>query len=246
MKPKSILALALYLSAYLTAAYAATNDVVGYWRGTLDTGVAKLRLVFKVSQGAKGELTAKLDSLDQGARDLPMDSVTVSNKTLRMESKLIQGLYVGTLDASGVKATGVWSQGVTVLPLTLEKGQGTEKAEVEKFSTEDLAANKLAAQKIAGTWNGTLAAGGASLRLRVNISKTAAGGATGTMDSLDQGANGIPVSAITLKAGKLRFEVRGIGGVYEGKLDTKGGTLTGDWQQGGQTFPLELKSGATK
>ena len=245
MNPKSLLALAMLLSAHLATATAATNDVTGNWHGTLDTGMAKLRLLFKISKAAEGKLTAKLDSLDQGANDIPVDSVSVSNKSLRMEVKLVQGLYVGTLDTTGTKSKGTWSQGGVELPLDLEKRHGTNApTEVEKFSAEDQAANKQAATKAAGTWNGTLAAGGANLRLRVNISKTAAGGATGTMDSLDQGANGIPLSAITLKANKLRFEVRGVGGVYDGTLAADGATVSGKWQQGGGSLPLEFKKAA--
>ncbi|HEX5219562.1 MAG TPA: hypothetical protein VFZ59_08330 [Verrucomicrobiae bacterium] len=237
MKIKLFIALGMLLSVqFLTAT---TNDVTGNWQGTLDTGAAKLRLVFKITKRAGGGLSAKMDSIDQGARDIPADPATVSNKTLRMEVKSVQGLYVGTLDATGTKATGLWSQGPVVLPLSLEKG-GTKLSE-EKLSPEELAANKQAAEKLAGTWNGTLSTGAGELRLRVNLTKTASGGATGTMDSLDQGANGIPISAITLKKDKVRFETRGFGGVYEGTLSTNGAALKGEWQQGGASLPLEFK-----
>jgi len=240
MKTKSLLAI-LLTSANVVFSATTTNDVTGNWQGTLDTGVAKLRLVFKISKAASGELTAKLDSIDQGARDIAVNSVAVSNTTLRMEVNLVKGLYVGTLNAAGTKAKGLWSQGAGVLPLDLEKGQGTNVvSEVEKLSPTDTAANKLAAQKLAGTWTGTLEAG-ASLRLRVNITKTSGDAAAGTMDSLDQNANGIPLSAITLKDGKVRFEVRGVGGTYEGTLAADGATVTGEWQQGGGTLPLEFK-----
>jgi hypothetical protein len=247
MNRKSLTAVLLLLSACITFAAPATHDVAGNWHGTLDTGMVKLRLVFKIGKAAGGELTAKLDSLDQGAHDIPVDTVSVSNKALRMEVKSVKGIYMGTLDTTGTKATGLWSQGGGELPLRLEKGQGTSVgAEVEKLLPEELAANKQAAQRIVGTWNGTLAVGAASLRLRATISKTAAGGATGTLDSLDQGANGIPLSGITLKDGKVRFEARGIGAVYEGKLDAAGSGLTGEWQQGGQSLPLNFKQAASK
>ena len=163
-----------------------------------------------------------------------------------MEIKLIQGLYVGTFDATSAKATGVWSQGPVVLPLSLEKGGTNLSSDTQKLSPDDLAANKQAATKAAGTWNGTLSTGTDDLRLRVNVVKTASGGATGTMDSLDQGANGIPISAITLKEGKLRFEARGIGGVYEGTLSTNGATLKGEWQQGGASLPLDFTKAVAK
>ena len=63
------------------------------------------------------------------------------------------------------------------------------------------------------------------------------------MDSLDQGARDIPLSAITLREGTLGFEVRGVGGSYEGTLAPDGALLTGQWQQGGQSFALDLKKG---
>jgi hypothetical protein len=238
----SLLAATLLLSSAAAFDAATTNDVTGNWKGALDASSVKLRVVFKITKAASGELTAKMDSPDQGARDIPVDAVSVKDKTLRLEVKAVNGVYEGTLDAAGTKATGQWTQGPQSLPLTLERGQGTNSAsEAEKFSPADLVASKQAALKAAGIWNGTLAAGAANLRLRVNISKTAAGAATGKLDSLDQGANGIPLSAITYKDGKVRFEAPGIGGVYEGTLAADGSTLTGQWQQGGQTLPLDFK-----
>lgn len=237
----------MLLCSAIVSGAATTNDVSGNWSGTLEVGAMKLRVIFKIKMAADSVLTAKMDSIDQGARDIPVDVVTLKDKTLRMEVKSVSGVYEGTLDATGNKATGQWKQGPQVLPLVLEKKQGTDSAlEVEKLSPTDLAANKQAALKVAGTWSGALTTGMANLRLRLNISKSSTGNATGTLDSLDQGANGIPLSAITLKDGKVRFEALGIGGVFEGKLATDGYTLAGQWQQGGQTLPLEFKKPATK
>ena len=245
-KAISLLAATLFMSPAVAFSAAGTNDVTGNWKGALDVGSVKLRIVFKISKSASGDLTAKMDSLDQGARDMPVDTVTVKDKMIRLEVKAISGVFEGTLDAAETKATGEWKQGPQALPLTLARGQGADSLPAEQLSPSDLAASKQAAQKIAGTWNGTLAVGAANLRLRLNISKTAAGAATGTMDSLDQGANDIPMSAITHKDGKVRFEVRGIGGVYEGTLAADGSTLSGQWGQGGQTLPLDFKKATSK
>ncbi len=242
----SLLAVTVLLSSVL-ASGAETTNLTGHWSGTLEAGSIKLRVVFKISKGADGALTAKMDSLDQGTHDIPVDAVTVKDKLLRMEVKVVNGVYEGTLDAAGTKATGKWTQNAQSLPLALEKGSRADSAfAAEKLSPADLAANQQAALKIAGTWNGALAVGGTSLRLRLNISKSPTGTATGTMDSLDQGANGLPLSSITLKEGKVRFEARGIGGVYEGRLAVEGATFSGQWQQGGQTLPLEFKKATTK
>lgn len=234
----SLLTTLLLLSTNLTLSAASPTDVVGDWKGALDIGGTKLRLVFKITKGPGGALSARLDSLDQGARDIPIDTVTFKDDKLRLEVKQIQGVYEGSFKG---KITGTWQQGPQSLPLTLERSQGIATAEAESLSPADLGASKLAAQKIAGNWSGTLAAGGANLRLVVKISKAASGAATGTADSVDQGAKDIPLSAITYKEGKVRFEARGIGGVYEGTLGTDGASLTGEWRQSGQAMPLNFK-----
>ena len=234
------------LSSALGFSASATNDVVGNWKGTLEVGAVKLRLVFKIGKDAAGTLTAKMDSLDQGARDMPVDAVTFKDGTLHMELKSISGVYEGTLNKAGNKATGQWTQGGQPVPLTLERGQGIASAsEAETLSPTDLAASKQAAQKLTGSWNGTLKAGVANLRLLVKISKAASGAATGTMDSLDQGAKDIPLRRITYQEGKVHFEAPGIGGVYEGTLASDGATLAGQWQQGGQSMTLDFKKAAS-
>jgi hypothetical protein len=237
----SLLLAALLASPAFAAGEELTKNAVGSWQGVLDVGSTKLHVVFNIAQAAGG-LTATMDSPDQGARGIPVDNVTLADKTLSIEVKAIHGMYKGTLDAAGAKVTGEWTQGGHALPLNLAKGSGADAvASAEVLSPADLAANKAAAQKLAGIWNGVLEAGGNGLHLRVNIAKGVDGGATGTLDSLDQGAAGIPISALVLKDGKVRFEVRGVGGVYEGTLAADGTVINGQWQQAGHQLPLELK-----
>ena len=237
---------ALLISSAIAFGAPSTNSITGNWLGTLDTGTAKLRLLFKIGQTTSGVLTAKLDSLDQGARDIPVNAVTVKDNAVRLELKAVQGVYEGTLDEAGKKITGTWQQTAHSLPLTLERHEGALAAAApEKLSPADLAANKQAAQKLTGVWNGTLAAGAANFRLKVKIAKTAAGAATGTIESVDQGAKDIPLSAITCKEGAVHFEARGIGAHYDGTLSPAGVILTGQWHQSGQAMPLEFKKAAS-
>ena len=246
MKRSTALLSALLLSSAVAFSAPATNDLAGNWKGALEVGQARLRLLFKVSRTPDGVLTAKMDSLDQGARDIPVETIVVKDNTVRMEVKLVHGVYEGSFDEAGKKITGTWKQGPNSLPLTLERTQGTVvAAEPEKFSPADLAASKQAAQKLTGVWNGTLATGAANLRLKVTITKTSAGAATGTFESVDQGAKDIPLSAITCKEGAVRFEARGIGASYDGTLSPAGVVLTGQWHQSGQSMPLEFKKSAS-
>jgi len=97
MKPSiSLLTSALLLSASLVFSAASSNDIAGNWQGTLRVGEAKLRLLFKITSAPGGAFTAKLDSLDQGARDIPIDTVTMKEHKLRMEVKKIQAVVTAT------------------------------------------------------------------------------------------------------------------------------------------------------
>ena len=96
---------------------------------------------------------------------------------------------------------------------------------------------------LAGDWNGTLKAGGADLRLVLHITKAAGGGLTATLDSLDQGANGIPVGPVTFADGKMSFTSDAINGKYEGKINSDATAIDGTWSQG-QPLPLVWKRGA--
>ena len=97
-------------------------------------------------------------------------------------------------------------------------------------------------QNIAGDWQGTLHAGPAELRLALHVTKSADGTYTATLDSLDQGANGIPVNAVTLKDAKLNLTVDAVHGTYEGKVNAAATEITGTWTQN-QPLPLDFKRG---
>ena len=90
------------------------------------------------------------------------------------------------------------------------------------------------AQDITGDWQGTLKpAPGAELHLLLHISKTADGSLKGTLDSVDQSANGIPISAMAFQNGALTFASDAIQGKYEGKMNAEGSAVEGTWTQSG-------------
>src|SRR5262249_43502654 len=90
-------------------------------------------------------------------------------------------------------------------------------------------------------WQGTLTAGGAKLRLVLKVAKSAEGKLTGTLDSPDQNANGIPISSIDQSGNEVKLQLTAIGGSYAGKMDAAGIEIAGEWKQGGQTLPLVFK-----
>ena len=91
---------------------------------------------------------------------------------------------------------------------------------------------------IAGDWQGTLNAGQAQLRLVLHITAGKDGALTSSLDSIDQGANGIPVSATSMKESKLSLTVDAVHGTYEGTVNKDVSEIDGTWTQ---TMPLPLK-----
>jgi uncharacterized protein (TIGR03435 family) len=95
------------------------------------------------------------------------------------------------------------------------------------------------AQDLTGTWQGTLQAGQA-LRIAFVVSNADGGGLKATMHSIDQGGQGIGVSAVTLQGTTVKMSIAGIGGGFEGKLSPDGSSIAGTWSQGGGSLPLTL------
>jgi len=103
------------------------------------------------------------------------------------------------------------------------------------------------AQPIDGDWLGTLnPAPGATLHLAIHIHATADGRHEGALDSLDQGALGIPLSEVSDTDGSLAFQVPAIHGRYKGQWDGGARAWVGHWSQGGLELPLRLTPGEAK
>jgi hypothetical protein len=66
-----------------------------------------------------------------------------------------------------------------------------------------------------------------------------------TMDSVDQGANGIPVNSVALKGSQLSLAVDAVHGAYEGTLSPDATAIKGTWSQG-MSLELNLERGALK
>src|SRR5262245_53434172 len=71
---------------------------------------------------------------------------------------------------------------------------------------------------IAGAWQGTLDLRVAKLRLVVDFKKKEGGGFTGTMDSPDQGAFGLPIDEVIVADKSIKFTMQKLAGAYEGQL----------------------------
>jgi uncharacterized protein len=97
----------------------------GIWLGALDAGPVKLRLAFHIERGADGALHATLDSLDQGARGIPVAKVSYQPPRLHLELAQPSAQFDGTL--AGDTLTGTWTQGQPV-PLVMARVDKLEEA----------------------------------------------------------------------------------------------------------------------
>jgi fermentation-respiration switch protein FrsA (DUF1100 family) len=99
------------------------QDFSGNWLGTLQVPGTSLRVIFKISKAADGAFSGKMDSPDQGAKDIPMDKVTITDKKITITSAAIRGQYDGELQADHNTITGTWAQGGMTFPLELKRIQ---------------------------------------------------------------------------------------------------------------------------
>lgn len=97
---------------------------------------------------------------------------------------------------------------------------------------------------IAGNWQGTLQTPQRALRIVMKIDK-ADKGWSAKMYSIDQGAQPINASSITLEGSAFKFAVDLIGGNYQGSLSADGNSIVGTWTQGPNPLPLTLVRATT-
>ena len=115
-------------------------------------------------------------------------------------------------------------------------------------------AEKKDPSSLEGIWEGILRIPGASseaggarststkLKIFLTFVKNDDGTYACTMDSPDQGAQGIPVGEVTLEEDQIFLDVKAVSGNFEGKLSKDGSKLKGYWQQqGNPPLPLSFK-----
>ena len=228
---KRILILIMFVPA---ATFAGAQDIVGDWQGTLSAGGQELRLVLHITKAADNSLKATLDSIDQpGGNGIPVSSISLKDSKLDLGVEMVHGTYEGKVAPDGNTITGTWSQGAA-LPLEFKRAAAPVKAEPR---AEPKPAKP---SDIDGAWMGTLDTGAIKLRVVFHIVNTD-GGLTATLDSLDQGAMGIPTTSVTRDGSSLKIDVKKIGGMFDGKIASDLSSIDGKWSQGGGTMTLLLK-----
>ena len=213
----------------------ADSDLQGAWEATFALGDTPLRLNLRIGETTPGTFHAQLDSQDQGARNLPITSMTYQQHAVRFELSAINSVFEGNLDSRGDQMTGTWTQAGRKFPLTFQRA----KAAAQMVADGGKNYGHGASYEVQGHWRGAIAVKTSSLHIVFNIAVMPDGSYSATLDSPDQGATGIPATTVQFTYPNLRMEWKGIGGAFVAKLEK--GRLAGTWSQGPATLPLNLE-----
>ncbi len=232
------------------------SPLAGDWLGTLNAGGNSMHIAWHVTAGADGNLTSTVDNLDESILGIKVKNLQKkgSDITFDVDDEVdangqqlnIRGSFAGKLSADLTDVTGTWTQ-------TAPQEEGPDPLELKRQATpaapaaaiQSAAPAGMAPAAVAGDWEGALDTGAAQLRLVLHLSLGAGGALAATLDSVDQGAMGIPVSSVSLNGGKLNLTVDAVQGSYEGTVNTDATAIEGTWTQG-VSLALNFKRAVAK
>lgn len=236
MKTLSRLLALVALVIPVAATYAATAPA-GHWEGAINLPGTKLEIRVDLSSAADtGVWSGTIDIPAQMLRGFKLAAVSVDGAHVSFKLPDIPGdpVFDGTIVGDGVRFTGTLSQSGQTFPFALERRASTARA-------GETPSQGVPGEGLVGHWQGSLRTGPVELRLVLHVAAGEAGALTATIDSIDQGAKGIPVSLVTLTDGVAHLELARIKATYEGKLSANGAELAGNWKQGPLDAPLVFR-----
>ena len=218
------------------------HDFRGYWKTTVKpTPDLALRIGLKIGRKPDGTFEALMDSLDQGAKDIPASVLTVTERKIKLEWQASQLVFEAELDAPGDKLAGNWKQGPKPMSVTFERVDKPETVLPDNLSFEPDPASP---QDLRGYWQGALEIPEQKLRLAFKIGRAPDATYAGTLASLDQGGQEFVLSTVTVTNTNVRLELKMLRAVYTGVITNEGKAIDGKWEQMGNPLPLKLERGS--
>ncbi|MGA3079025.1 MAG: hypothetical protein ABSG56_35745 [Bryobacteraceae bacterium] len=237
---KRYLAILTGLMLLAPAAVLAATNAAAVWEGTIKTPNGDLGVLFNLHRDGD-KWAGEIDVPMQGVTGLPLANVKVDGAAVGFTMPG-QGdpHYDGKLSDDGKSIAGNLNAGGQQIPLDLKwKSEPKAVGKAAPANTGDV-------QVLEGVWEGVLDANGTQLHLRFNFTKNADGSIAATVDSIDQGANGLPVASIARTGDTVKMDVKAVGGSFEGTLNKDASTMTGTWSQGGGSLPLTVQRKSTE
>lgn len=235
MRPAILFRLGILSIAALTIEPLASAQakLAGDWQGTTDVNGTTYHVVWHLVIAPDGALASTIDNIDENVFGIKVKSTVLKGSAVALsvddqihpngEDIHLVGSFAGTVAANGEEINGTWTQ------------QEPEQAPVEihfvhHTGSPTPSATNSPSPSIAGDWSGTLDAGPAQLRLVLHITGKP-DSLSATIDSIDQGANGIPVKSVSFQDGKLNLVVEAVNGTYEGTVNKDATEIDGTWTQ---------------
>jgi hypothetical protein len=223
--PRLFASLAAAIALTGAAHAQAVQGLDGRWEGkiTLPNG-ADLTGVFRV-ETKNGVTTAVMDSVEQGARDIPATVTRTDDKVVfSVPTALLT--YSATLSADGKTLTGDLAQGGGSVPYTM----------TQKPASTVAALTGPAIAGLDGAWEGPLSTIGGNIPLIFRLS-TAGGKTTTLIDIPLQNINGM--AALASRDGQtVTIDIRVISATFVGELSADSKSISGTWSQGDNSLPL--------
>lgn len=220
MNKNNLLTVVILLILFLVQNSYAQQSVVKSWEGSLDVGMGgKLKVILHITQTGDGKLAATMDSPDQNAMGIKVDSVIIHENNIKITSSIVGGMFIGKVNQDFTQIDGEWKQAGKTFPLTLKPLSLTYLS----------------------FWQGVLNAGGSKLKMIVKFFNAGNDSLGAFLDSPDQGVKDIPASKVIYGDDSVYFAVKVVNGFYSGKLSSAKSKIEGKWNQGGTSFPLLLE-----
>jgi hypothetical protein len=217
---RTALAASVALAAFGTARAQTAAPHDGDFIGTLDNPGAPLTVAIHLGASAQGQ-TATIGVVEFGSRGAPLTNVAVTGAKLHFDDPDAHAVYDATWD--GHRWNGAWTAANgQALPLSLSPGLPPPLPRI---------------QGLDGDWKGGIDAGAAgTLHLVLHI-RTGADGTTGTLDSPDQGAAGLPV-LVSREGRNVGLNMAIMAARYQGELSEDGASMKGSFSRGQLGLPL--------
>jgi uncharacterized protein len=216
----------------------------GHWEGAITLPGTKLQVAVDLKSPVKSGAawSGSIDIPAQLIRGYALGGVVVEEGQVKFKMPNIPGdpAFNGRLSEDGRHLAGDFTQNGQTFPFALERGEARQHS-------GETPSHGVPGEGLTGHWQGSLRPGTAPIELRLvlHVTRDEKGALKATLDSLDQGSNGIPVSSVALTNGAVRLELAIIKASYDGKLSADGAEIAGRWKQGSLETPLVFKRLAT-
>ncbi len=127
--------LVLTLAAVTITLMTSGQDLSGKWSGILEFQGQKLTVIFNIKK-IEETYSATMDSPDQGATGIPIDTVIVNNNILTLNASALKMDYTGNVNSSFTEIEGTFTQLGNKIPLNLTRKEIEKKEKIRSQTPE--------------------------------------------------------------------------------------------------------------